>query len=235
MTSSVSKKVFSSDQEAIRKKLCEEVSREKMKFLELAQAFYDSSQRTEQQCLELAQSIIITVDNVLAAGDWGSSLFLKNMIKPLQELREHALQSKTELMCAQGLEEIPEYPLKEHETKIYISLFQAEGHDLAKWEAQLRSIHAYMAGRPIYKNEEEVRKTIRQKLMQTSEAYVVAVVDQAKILENEFPAKKMDRQGFELLTIQLGAVSPQSIIEFVHLGKRYHFYNQRLMPKEKRE
>ncbi|OGO92803.1 MAG: Dot/Icm secretion system protein IcmQ [Coxiella sp. RIFCSPHIGHO2_12_FULL_42_15] len=233
MTSPITHHVFHDDQEEVRKTLCEVVESEKERFLQLAQAFYDGGQRTEQQCLELTNAIVAAVDHVLQAGDWDSSLFLRNIIKPLREIRAKALQAQSELMRVQGLEEIGEYQLKANEVKIYISLFQAEGHDLQKWEAQLRSIHAYMAGRPVYKNEEDARKAVRQKILQTSEAYAIAVVDKAKILENDFGGKKTDRQGFELLTIQLGAVTSQFVVEFVHLGKRYHFYNQRLILKEK--
>lgn len=220
-------------QESVRKKLCEVVAQEKEKFLQLAQAFYDDGKRTEKQCIELTSAIITTVDNMLAAGDWDSSLFLRNTIKPLRELREQALHAQSELLRGQGLEEIGERSLEENEIKVYVSLYQAEGHDMQKWEGQIRSIHAYMAGRPIYKSEEEVKTVIRQKLLQISEAYAVAVIDKSKILANEFSMKKVDRQGFELMTIELGALSFANVIEFVHLGRRYSFYNQRLVLKNK--
>ena len=153
------------------------------------------------------------------------------MVKPLHELQQQALVTQTQLLREQGVQAPEDYVLKEDEVKVYISLYQAEGHDMKKWELQLRSIESYTTGRPVYKNEDDVRKTIRQKVVQTSEAYAIAVVAKSKILANEFTAKKLDRSGHELLVIEALAIKPKDVIEFVHLNKRYHFYKQMLLEK----
>lgn len=221
--------VFEENPELVRNRLREVVQLEKEKFLTLAEAFYKSHGRRDAQCLELTRAIIATVDAVMAAGHWKHSPFLRDTVKPLLDLQQQAQAMQTQLLRDQG-EEAPEaYVLKGDEVKVYISLYQAEGHDMKQWELQLRSIDSYMMGRPIYKNEEEVRNLVRQKVVQTSEAYAVAVVPSSRLLANEFSAKKVDRRGCELLVVEALALKPSDVIEFVHLNKRYHFYKQTLV------
>jgi len=224
-------KLFEEPAEDINRHLRLAVEHSKQKFLEAAQAFYADGKRSENQCLNLTNAIIQAIDEVLAAGDWNKSLFLKSTIKPLNRLREEAMNVRSEMLNEQGSEAIPEYQLKANEIKIYISLYQAEGLDLHKWALQLSSIDRYVMGRPIYRHESEVKKIIRQKLAQHSEAYAVIAIDPNKILMQEFVAAKLDRQGFELLTLQVGAVDESRVVEFVHMGKRYHFNNRRLILK----
>lgn len=221
--------MFDDNQNGERQQLRGAIEQEKEKFRQIAQIFYDAEQRTETQCIALTNAIVAAIDNVMSQGDWEESLFLKNTIKPLQHLRSEAIEVLQTLRREQGLEEIEEYRTEEHERKVYVSLYQADGHDMKKWALQLASIDRYIAGRPVYKNEQDVKNIIRQKLLQNSEAYVVVVVDASKILVNDFTSNKKDRNGFELLTIEQGVVKSADVKEFVHLGKRYHFYNQRLV------
>lgn len=212
----------------LRSQLTDAVREEKAKFLALAESFYRQQERAEAQCLQLTEAIIATVERVMAAGDWQASSFMRNLAEPLQELARKAQETESQLQRARQHDAQAAQALQPDECKIYISLYQAEGHDLKKWEAQLRSVEAYLVGRPIYKNEADVRSMIRQKLVGVSEAYAVAVVPQKAIMANDFSAKKTDRNGFELLTVEPTVVGPENVIEFVHLNKRYHFSKQRL-------
>ena len=226
--------MFEQNKEEVRRQLREFTEQETEKFLEAAQTFYDQERRTQDQCLELTNAMITAIDNVLAAGDWESSLFLKNTIKPLKQLQAQALGVRRELLREQGLEEIPEYELKANEKKFFVSLYQADGHDLNKWAAQLGSIDSYMTGRPIYKNETDIQRAIRHKLLQTAEAYAVIVVDQSKVLGGQFATEKKDRNGYALVTIEVNIVKAKDVIEFVHSGARYHYHNQHLILKKKK-
>ncbi len=208
--------------------LTEAVQAEKEQFLVLAESFYRQQERTEAQCLQLSQDIVATVERMLAAGDWQTSQFMRNLAEPLRELMTKAQDTAAQLQRARQAQAHPVTALQPDECHVYISLYQAEGHDLKKWEAQLRSIDAYLVGRPIYKHEEEIRSMIRQKLVGVSEAYAVAVVPKRAIMDNSFTAKKTDRLGFELLTVEPTALGPDNVIAFVHLNKRYYFSRQRL-------
>ncbi len=221
--------LFKRNQGVERHRLSQRVNEEQEKFLALAQAFYDSSQRTEKEALELTEAIITTIDNIIAAGDWEDSLFLRSNIKPLRQLKEEVLQTRKTLLEQQGMMEIQPYQVTEDEVKVYISLYQADGDNLPGWEAQLASIDCYMAGRPVYKSEADIKKAIRQKLLQTSEAYAVVVIKQSQLIENRFEAVKTDRYGHELVTLEAGIVDADKVIEFVHLGRLYHYRKNRLV------
>ena len=85
-----------------------------------------------------------------------------------------------------------------------------------------------MIGRPIYEAEAEVIQAIRRKLSQLSEAYIVVSVDKSKIVGEEQWRPRKDRLGNKLISLLPGAVTDANILEFVHLGNRYCFRDQRL-------
>lgn len=212
--------------------LSRKVSQEQQKFLQLVQTFYDKEERSKQQALELSKEIIVAIDNIIKAGDWDDSLFLRTTIRPLRELRREVVATRDSLMEEQGLVEITEYQPAEDEVKVYVSLYQADGHNLQKWEAQLASIDCYMAGRPIYKNEADIKKTIRQKLLQMSEGYAVVLVKKNQLLSQGFDQRKTDRYGHELLTIESGVINSEKVIGFSHGGRNYFYHKQRLILKK---
>lgn len=223
------------ENEALRSHLITVVEQQKQSFLQLVQVFYDHGRQDKAQCLQLAKSIIQSVDNVVGAGDWQGSLFLKSTIKPLLQLREEAIAVRDELMREQGLLQIADYQVNDSQIKVYVSLYQANGDDLKAWEGQVASIRTYMAGRPVYKTEEDARKAIRQKLIQASEAYVVVAIAKDKLLTNDFSSRRQDRNGCELLTVEAGIVEDKDVIEFVHLDKHYRYFNNKLVLQEKKQ
>lgn len=223
--------LFNQNKDELQRHLREITEKETEKFLQAAQAFYDEERRSEDQCLVLINSMIKSLSSVIDAGDWDSSFFLKTTIKPLRKLLSEAEKMRGEISRVQGLEAIEEYQLQTGECKYYISLYQADGHDLSRWSMQLASIDKYTMGRPIYKNEEDVTRAIRRKLLQTSEGYAVIVMSESKVLGNEFADEKIDRFGFPLITFEQGDVKSTDVIEFVHGGQRYHYRNHLLIEK----
>lgn len=224
--------LFNQNKDDLRRYLREITEKETERFLQAAQSFYDEEHRSEEQCLTLLNSMIESLSNVIQAGDWDSSFFLKTTIKPLRKLLSDAEQMRSDLLRDQGLEEIAEYQLKDDEAKCYVSLYQADGHDLARWALQLGSIDKYTMGRPIYKNENDVVRAIRRKLLQTSEGYAVVVVKKEKMLGDAFEKEKTDRHGYPLIAVEHGELKSTDVIEFVHGGRRYHYHNQKLVEKK---
>lgn len=226
VASIASNKVFSQD--AGREWLLTQVVEVQAKFLECAQLFYSHGERNESDCLRLADAIIHAIESLLQAYDWDSSLFLKSTIKPFRALKEDVLGTRQALLQEQGEAEIPMYALLPDEEKVYVSLYQADGHNIAQWEAQLASLDAYMVGRPVYKNEADIQKTIHQKLLQIAEAYAVVVVHKSDIISQDVLAKT-DRHGHPLVSIEMGKVNGSHVREFVHAGRRYHYHRQHLV------
>ncbi|OGT68341.1 MAG: Dot/Icm secretion system protein IcmQ [Gammaproteobacteria bacterium RIFCSPHIGHO2_12_FULL_45_9] len=191
------------------------------------QAEQGGAPRTDEERMYMLERVIQAIDRVLAVGDdWRTSLFLRNLIQPLMKVRDEAEATKNEIAHAAIVQE--EDILLPHDAELFfMSLYQVDGYNLPQWEAQLNSIEQYMAGRPIYAAEDAVRKGIRQKVSQVSEAYILVAVPSAYVLP-PLPVPKVDRWGSELVSLAGGAVTPAVILEFVHLGKRYRFKEGKL-------
>ena len=202
-----------------------------------ANELFDSSLSSEEVKKEYCQIVIKTVDKILAAGDWDSSLFLKNVIKPIREMQVQArclLSGKKPVEAIGGEPEPEEQPqvdvLAENEVYLYVSLFQAQGHDFAMWERQLQTLSRYLINRPIYAEEDNVKKVIRLKENSDNEAYVVLKIDKKYLQKpNAFEVERKDRYGNSLETVKPGSVTDSNILELVYSGERYHYVDGRLI------
>ncbi len=219
-------------EDVLKAHLLESLEREQKYFNELAEAFFAIKNRTEQHDLQYAQKIIETVDRLLEAGDWDSTLFLRGMIRPFKEMREDTLALIEELAGQSNRHETLQTTLVEGTQVVFISLFSAQGHDLKQWELLLRSIDRYVLGRPIYQEEADVEKLVRLKTSKTSEAYIRVVVQKKNIQSDLFGVKRTDRHGSPLLLLAAHAVQPENIREFVHEGKHYDFRDGKLVDRQ---
>lgn len=222
--------------ERLKQLMVECIEKEKGHFTQLANDFYNRGDRNERHYLDLCNAIISAADGVLNASDWESSLFLRNTIKPLKSIRDHAV----ELREALGGDDLAAAthstaPLAENCVRLYVSLYQSNGHDIKKWANQLDSIVRHMTGRPVYQDEEAVRKMVRAKCAQTSEAYVVVAVNQSKIISNANGKRRKDRFESVLIDLLPGALMRENILEFVHQNKRYYFHEGQLLLQNKHQ
>jgi len=214
---------------ALKQQLLQSVKNEKAKFTDIAKTFYQKKPRNTEDYLAFNDAIIAAIDDVLEAGDWDDSLFLKNTVKPLKQIKEEALQLQKAAKQASGEEAITLRELDDDEMLVYISVFQSEGHDIRKWELQLSSLQSHLLGRPVYRAEVDAQKVIRQKLVQISEAYVVVAIKKSDVQDFAYQAKRVDRHGNILLTLKEKAVKPENIFKFVHQGKVYYFLDGKLV------
>jgi len=229
----VKNQVAKSSSEELKQKLIDCITREKENFMSLAKQFYSKNSHTAEEYIELTRAIIAAVDQVLEVGDWKESLFLRNVLKPLQQLREEADALQAEATDEDRfVQVVPRRHLKEDEVFVYISVFQSEGDHLEKWGLQLASLKSHLLGRPIYESEEDIQKIIRQKLDQHSEGYVVVAVKSSDIQESSHQMKRVDRYGNPLITLKETAVKVENIFEFVCQGSRYFYQNGRLIPQK---
>lgn len=182
---------------------------------------------TDEARLYMLDRVIQAINRVLAVGDdWRTSLFLRNLIQPLIKVRDEAEVTRNQIANHSAVEQ-EDVVLPADAELFYVSLYQVDGYNLAQWESQLNSIDSYMVGRPVYAVEEHVRKAIRQKISQVAEGYIVIAVNGTAVLPKT-PVPKVDRWGSDLITLAAGAVTSTSILEFVHLGKRYCFKEGKL-------
>lgn len=209
-----------------KQRLVESIEAENKQLKKLLDGFYAKTHRTEENYAAVNQSILEAINKLLAAGDWESSLFLRNAAKPLKQARDEILKLQQKIKGAENIK-YKQPTITDDMQLVYVSLYQNEGQDLSRWEKQLRALSSYMQGRPIYTTEEAVIHAIRAKLMPGSEAYIKAAIKKSAILNPFKPMK--DRLDQPLLTLAEGAVKPENILEFVHMGKHYNFFNGQLI------
>lgn len=231
MSAGLAKKV-SGNNDALKQHLLDSVKQQKANFMTIAKEFYQKGHRSREEYIQLTDAIIQAVDNVLNENSWDDSLFLRNTLKPLKEIREEAIRLKQEATMTVEEHKMSLRGLTEDEMFAYISIFQSDGQNLRKWELQLNSIRSHLLGRPVYENEDDVQKVMRQKVIQTSEAYIVVAIKKEDVQNFAYQASRVDRLGNPLLTLKESAVKPENIFEFIHQGKRFFFKNGKLIPQE---
>lgn len=179
----------------------------------------------KQKCIEIIKQSLNSIERILQVSESEGSLFLRNTIKPIRSWYEQLLKLENVILKENKLVVVVP-PIPENMIPVYISLFQAEGLNLAKWSMQVRSLAAYVQGRPIYSDQDQVLKLIRSKIDDSYDAYVVVAVKPEKIINS---ASRLDKQGNQLLTLQDHAIESKNIIEFVHQGKHYCFIENQLI------
>lgn len=179
--------------------------------------------------IALAEVIVKEVDELLASDDYESSLFLRNTVKPLKEMREDALNLLAQLQGSKTDVAHQLTPLNDDKQPVYVLVFQQQGHNLQKWTQLMRSLNRYVLGRPIYATAEAAEGVIRNKLSQDHEGYIKVAVDKAALEAGAEMSPRKDRFGNELVNLPAGAVNSQHILEFVFGKKRYHFIKGELV------
>ncbi len=210
----------------LKKKLLDCLDSEKKNFTEIVESFFAKEKPSEADKQVLLKAIVDAVNHVLASGDWESSLFLRNVVKPLKEIKAEA-ESELSRHSDKAFDTYkPSAPLSPDEVEVAVSLFQSDGYNMDKWAVQLRSLDRYVLGRPVYENEADVQKRIRLRASTANEAYVIVAIAKADILMGQ---SQQDPHGHTLLLLKESAVKNGRILFFVHEGIRYRFVDGRLI------
>lgn len=174
-------------------------------------------------------AILKELDELLADGPWEHNLFFKGIGKKLKDARDHFVEEM-------GLEkkiiaETPEQTqLSSNFQEVYISLYQAEGTNIAKWQTVVNSLAGFNITRPIYKNEDDIKNAIRNKSFKQNDAYAVMKIPKDAVLK-PFNTPATDRLGHELVVLREGVVKLENITRFVHQSGEYEFRNHALHKK----
>jgi intracellular multiplication protein IcmQ len=180
---------------------------------------------------ELKANLVILkeLDDLLASGPWERNLFFKGIGKKLKDARDRFVQ-ELGLEKTETTSEIPqELPAADYQD-IYISLYQAEGTDLKKWQVVVNSLAGYNVTRPVYRSEEDVKASINTKAFKQNDAYAVIRIRKDDIKKITDAAPK-DRLGHELLVLRENAIKLENILRFVHMNDEYHYKNGILSKK----
>lgn len=215
----------------LKKQLLECLDREARQFSETARNYFDKKQLSTEDKVGLLTAIIVMVDHVMESGDWNTSLFLKNTLKPLIGIRAEAQAELDRYQTKAHAAVSYAKPLVDDEMEVYISLFQSDGYNMGKWAMQLRSLDRYIVGRPVYQTEEDVQKRVRlRSLAGANEAYVVVAIKKRDVQSPDLNAKPIkDQFDLPLLLLKEVALRNGRIDAFVHQGVRYQFVDGQLV------
>jgi intracellular multiplication protein IcmQ len=214
-----------------RKQLLGHLNTEKYNIIHAIEKFYSQNTRHEAGAIQALEEMIQAFDRVLTAGDWESTLFLRNTVKPLKNMRTEAWELRERLLGRERPTDIQAPQLTAGMIRVYIAIFQYKAQNAKDWEAQLRSLPHYILGRPIYREELAVQQAVRAKLIQTSDAYVCVGIEEKAIQTGEFHPTQLDKQGNTLVQLAAGSVKSENILEFVYQDKRYYFVEGKLIEK----
>lgn len=213
----------------LKKKLLECLDKEAREFSEIARTYFAKEHLSKEDKTGLLQAVINTVDHVVAGGDWESSLFLRNTLKPLLAIKAEAVAELNRLDLKASEKSINIQPPSENEVEVYISLFQSDSYNINKWAMQLRSLDRYIVGRPVYKNPEDIEKRIRLRAASGNEAYVAVVVKKTDVQADPFAASLKDQFDHPLVLLKEKAMHHGRINVFVHQSVRYYFVDGQLI------
>lgn len=181
---------------------------------------------------ELGERLVKILDELMVAGDWDSSLFLRTSSKRLQELRDEAqrfIVVADGANKAQEVVQVNERLLAPGYARVYISLYQVACKNLQDWLNVLMSLESsHSITRPTYADEACVRQLVRSKTDIDRNGY--AIVDVRVEDVYDFEQTPLDAAGNPLLVLKEGAVKLAHIVEFVRANKdRYMLQDNKLV------
>lgn len=224
---SISQLVSGSKDQDLKRKLLECLDKEARQFSEVARSYFERNHLSKEDRQGMLTSVITTIDHVLAAGDWNSSLFLRNTIKPLMAIKSEAEIELSKLEIKAVEKSVVVQAIAPDEREVYISLFQSDGYNTGKWAMQLRSLERYVIGRPVYQHQEDAEKRVRLRAATGSEGFVVVIIKETDLQSPVSTTK--DQFDSPLLSLKETALRNGRIVAFVHQNVRYHFVDGQLI------
>jgi intracellular multiplication protein IcmQ len=167
---------------------------------------------------------------LLEQGPWEKTLFLRAIGKKIQQIRDGYAVYLDQLSPSSkaSASQQSTHELLEDAINIYIVLYNAEGHDLAKWETVIANLESNVISRPIYAREEEAAAFVRSKMNPRNQGYVIAQVSSAAIVKQDPKRVVRDRLNHMLLAIRAGYLQANSVRQFVHATGTYQWHNHTL-------
>jgi len=198
---------------------------------ETAEMLKLSDERVDER-IKLNQQLIEAIDHVLAEGNWSDGVLLKTIGDRLQSLKKR-FQQTLELGNAAlqpGPDNLAQRVAKRTgQREVFVSLYNADGNSLQKWERLLQTIGSQLVSRPVYQKESHVRALVRSKLQRQNEAYINAYVSEHDFLVPPGGQHPTDKLGHPLLLVKQGAFAASDIIRFVHRSGQYVYKLGRLV------
>lgn len=177
---------------------------------------------------ETAKQLREIIDNILNAGNWDDSIFLKQTSAKLRNLlfeadrlcKIFALQ-QVATTNKNSISRTVKTEIPSGYTQAYVLLYQIDGNNLAAWYENIKSLTNYSANKSIYKNKNHIEEFIRSKSNNiTHSGYVVVNIKSNDFYNIEAPS--LDIYNHELLILKENAIKLENIVEFVLANKQHY-------------
>lgn len=192
---------------------------------------------TENEHQKKARDVLRVLDDTIEQGPWNKSTFLGAVGKKLKDIRfgfKNRLRfldpSFEEAITSVKIESpIAAPPTKtDNQIEAFVSLYNADGGNLEKWEKILYALGRQIVTRPVYGTEKEIRAVMRAKAFVRNDAYAAFYVDKEDIIPPRDGKPPVDRLGNVLLILKDTALKNENITRFCHESGSYLFKNNTL-------
>ena len=180
----------------------------------------------ESASTEIARKVKEIIENVLAAGNWENSIFLKASGTKLQKLRNEAerlflLGEESKNVKAVANKNIEIRTVPPGHSQVFILLYQVDGTNLQGWYRNIKTLTDYSVTRPAYKNENHAKEAINAKSSGVERnGYAVVNVKDESFYSAEQPP--VDALGHQLFVLKENSINLENIVEFVHANKKHY-------------
>ncbi len=199
---------------------------------DLYRDYYAQYGRSDVDDPELNRKLLQAIDDAIAQGHWQDGLFFEVSGKNIRELRDK-LARELDLGDAIELETtgaVSGRAAEKDEVLVYVGLHLAAGQHLTQWQTALSAIGQHSVGRPIYRNEKDVKAYLDAKPDKNRDTYVAVYIHENDILKSRNGGwYAEDRLGHELLLVKDNTIKPENIYKFVHGSGEYIFKNNELV------
>jgi intracellular multiplication protein IcmQ len=178
------------------------------------------------------KAVLTAFRDALDHGPWASSTLLRVLGKKLQSiynLFEDEIDLEKEARTQKESEHHTQKKPEETQQEVFVALYSSDGMNIQSWEQILVNLPRQMVSRPIYADEEEIKRAIRARKNPMNEGYVVIYVKKTNILITPEDKMPKDRLGTALLTLKDKSLLLSHMIRFVHVSGVYTYTRGRLI------
>lgn len=160
--------------------------------------------------------------NVLASGDWKSSLFLQSAEARFRDLQVQVDQMYDDSSTGKetDVKDPSDVQTPAGFSRVFVLLYQLDGNNLQSWMRTIGNLIEHSAARPVYKVEEYAKEFVRSKVPNSYRSgYVTIDVKDTDFYEAE---QQSDQFGHPLFVLGENAVTLENIVEFIHNNKKHY-------------
>lgn len=184
----------------------------------------------QQVVADFSKKLKEILNDVLAIGDWNSSVFLKTSALKLNDIicKAEKLSGNVEVLD----ENIGSNQRSSNEqvlgvSRVFVLLYQVDGSNLQGWYSNIKTLLEYGVSKSVYQDENYAKELVRSKTLNIERnGYVIVDVKD----DDFYQTDKLDAFGHQLFALRENAIKLEKVIEFIHANKkRYVIRNNELV------